>query len=62
MREKAEISKTLSTLNAIISGLAKGEDPATLPFRDSKITRLLKKGLVNVSPCLLMTSLSLSDD
>jgi hypothetical protein len=42
-RERIEIGRSLANLNVIINGLAKGDDPATLPFRQCKMTWLLKQ-------------------
>lgn len=42
-RERAEIGKSLSNLNVIINGLSKGADPNSLPFRECKMTWLLKQ-------------------
>jgi len=42
-RERVEIGRSLSNLNVIINGLSKGDDPASLPFRECKMTWLLKQ-------------------
>jgi len=44
-KERVEIGRSLSNLNVIINGLARGDEPASLPFRESKMTWLLKQGL-----------------
>jgi hypothetical protein len=48
IRERSEIGKSLSNLNVIINGLAKGDDPNSLPFRECKMTWLLKQVLYNL--------------
>jgi hypothetical protein len=57
-RERIEIGRSLSNLNVIINGLAKGDDPASLPFRECKMTWLLKQGLAMDAHVVMLGTVS----
>jgi len=57
-RERIEIGRSLSNLNVIINGLTKGDDPASLPFRECKMTWLLKQGLAMDAHVVMLGTVS----
>jgi hypothetical protein len=57
-RERVEIGRSLSNLNVIINGLARGDEPASLPFRESKMTWLLKQGLAMDAHVVMLGTVS----
>lgn len=57
-RERAEIGKSLSNLNVIINGLSRGDDPNSLPFRECKMTWLLKQGLAMDAHVVMLGTVS----
>ena len=57
-RERIEIGRSLSNLNAIINGLARGDAPASLPFRESTLTWLLKEGLTHDAHVVMLATVS----
>uniref|UniRef100_A0A7S2S969 Kinesin motor domain-containing protein n=1 Tax=Rhizochromulina marina TaxID=1034831 RepID=A0A7S2S969_9STRA len=57
-REMQEINRSLANLNFVINGLAKGEHPSNLPFRESKLTRMLKRGLTGESHIVMLATVS----
>ena len=61
-RERVEIGRSLSNLNVIINGLARGDEPASLPFRESKMTWLLKQGLAMDAHVVMLGTVNASDN
>ena len=45
LKEGAAINKSLSALGNVINALAEGKAGAHIPYRDSKLTRLLQESL-----------------
>lgn len=60
LREGAAINKSLSTLGQVINGLAEGKKH--IPYRDSKLTRLLQDSLGGNSLTVMVATLSPADN
>ena len=58
-KESVDINKSLMTLRKVISGLAdkKSKNKAHIPYRESKLTCLLKQSLGGNSYCLMIACL-----
>lgn len=52
MRESANINRSLFVLNKVITSL--GQEGSRVPYRDSKLTRILQDSLGGMSDCLLV--------
>jgi len=63
LKESIEINKALFTLRQVISTLAsiKEGDSAFVPYRDSKLTSLLKQSIGGNSYCLMIACIAPSD-
>ena len=61
LKEGAMINKSLSTLGNVINALAKGKDEH-IPYRDSKLTRLLQQSLGGNSLTVMIATISPADD
>jgi hypothetical protein len=63
-KESIDINKSLTVLRRVITSLTeqkKGMDPNFIPYRESKLTQLLKQSLGGNSYTLMMACLSPSD-
>ena len=63
-KETIEINKSLMILRKVIGALAKndnGESMKHIPYRESKLTSVLKQSLGGNSYCLMIACLSPSD-
>ena len=60
LKEGAAINKSLSTLGQVINSLAKGDKH--IPYRDSKLTRLLQESLGGNSVTMMIAALSPADN
>jgi len=58
LQEAAAINKSLSNLARVISELAKGKKRNNPPFRDSKLTYILKESLCGNSKTIMMAAIS----
>eukprot|EP00929_Paragymnodinium_shiwhaense_P040645 TRINITY_DN21193_c0_g1_i1.p1 TRINITY_DN21193_c0_g1~~TRINITY_DN21193_c0_g1_i1.p1 ORF type:complete len:817 (-),score=232.89 TRINITY_DN21193_c0_g1_i1:98-2548(-) len=58
LKEGAAINQSLSTLARVISELAKGKKAKNPPFRDSKLTYILKESLSGNSKTVMMAAIS----
>lgn len=61
LKEGANINKSLSTLGNVINGLverARGKKGVFIPYRDSKLTRVLQESLGGNSLCTMLATLS----
>ncbi|KAI5187839.1 kinesin family member 22 [Nematocida homosporus] len=56
MVESASINRSLFVLNKVVDSLGKGE--SRIPYRDSKLTRLLSDSLGGTSDCILILTVS----
>lgn len=54
LTEGCAINKSLSALGNVLKALSDGEKDAHIPFRDSKLTRLLQDCLVRSHACRLL--------
>ena len=63
LKESIEINKALFTLRQVITTLAsiKEGEPVHIPYRDSKLTSLLKQSIGGNSYCLMIACISPSD-
>ena len=63
LKESIEINKSLFTLRQVITTLSinREGDPAHVPYRDSKLTSLLKQSIGGNSYCLMIACLSPCD-
>ena len=63
LKESIEINKSLFTLRQVITTLSgcKEGDSSYVPYRDSKLTSLLKQSIGGNSYCLMIACLSPSD-
>ena len=61
LKESIDINKALFTLRQVISALSSADDNAFIPYRDSKLTSLLKQGIGGNSYCLMIACLAPSD-
>ncbi|KAI5181755.1 kinesin family member 22 [Nematocida sp. AWRm80] len=55
MVESASINKSLFVLNKVVDSLSKGE--SRIPYRDSKLTRILQDSLGGLSDCVLVVNI-----
>lgn len=60
LKESIEINKALFTLRQVITSLSGGD--THVPYRDSKLTSLLKQSIGGNSYCLMIACLSPADD
>lgn len=62
-KESIDINKSLLVLRKVITALtdSKGDNPKFVPYRESKLTQLLKQSLGGNSYTLMMACLSPSD-
>ena len=63
-KESIDINKSLTVLRRVITALTeskKGMDPNFIPYRESKLTQLLKQSLGGNSYTLMMACISPSD-
>ena len=60
LKESIEINKALFTLRQVITSLSSGD--SHVPYRDSKLTSLLKQSIGGNSYCLMIACLSPADD
>lgn len=60
LKESIEINKALFTLRQVITSLSGGD--SHVPYRDSKLTSLLKQSIGGNSYCLMIACLSPADD
>ncbi|KAJ1460123.1 P-loop containing nucleoside triphosphate hydrolase protein [Pelagophyceae sp. CCMP2097] len=61
LKEGANINKSLSTLGSVINGLvekARGKKGVFIPYRDSKLTRVLQESLGGNALCTMLATLS----
>eukprot|EP01138_Halocafeteria_seosinensis_P016416 gb/GECG01016747.1/.p1 GENE.gb/GECG01016747.1/~~gb/GECG01016747.1/.p1 ORF type:complete len:738 (+),score=179.40 gb/GECG01016747.1/:1-2214(+) len=61
LKEGAAINKSLSTLGNVINALARGKNEH-IPYRDSKLTRLLQQSLGGNSLTVMIATISPADD
>lgn len=61
LREGANINKSLSTLGRVISTLAEGKTRDHVPYRDSKLTYILKDSLGGDSKTAMLATISPSE-
>ena len=58
--EGSNINKSLLALGKVINTLSEGESQSYVPYRDSKLTRLLKDSLGGNTRTVLITCITLS--
>lgn len=58
MEEHKSINLSLSTLGKVISELAKNSSLSTIPYRESKLTRILKDSLGGKTKTILIATAS----
>jgi hypothetical protein len=58
MEEHKSINLSLSTLGKVISALAKNNSRSTIPYRESKLTRILKDSLGGKTSTVLIATVS----
>ena len=58
MKESIEINKSLFTLRQVITSLASDKEAGFVPYRDSKLTSLLKHSIGGNSFCLMVACLA----
>lgn len=61
LRESININKSLFTLRQVITSLANPKEAAFVPFRDSKLTSLLKQSLGGNCYCLMIACVAPAD-
>ena len=61
MQESIKINKSLFTLRQVISTLSTKENDGFIPYRDSKLTSLLKQSIGGNSYCLMIACLAPAD-
>ena len=61
LKESIDINKSLFTLRQVITQLSTGKAAEHIPYRDSKLTSLLKQSLGGNSYCLMLACLTPSD-
>lgn len=61
-KEAASINTSLLTLGRVINELAKNGKKAHIPYRDSKLTRLLQESLGGRSKTCIIATISPSED
>ena len=62
LKEGANINKSLSTLGRVISALSKKKKESLVPYRDSKLTFLLKDNLGGNARTVMLAALSPADN
>ena len=60
-KESIEINKSLMTLRKVITALTENEEQNYIPYRDSKLTCLLRQSLGGNSFCLMLACLNPCD-